>query len=151
MKIESFDHVHIYSEEPEEAAKFYMRCFGSEKLYQKEAAGGVRIFLSLGGQIIVIGPLPSDRAVSSSVDLDENPHQHLVGLDHFGIRVKDLGAAIQELREQGVQILAEPVSGSSGISYAFIAAPDGVIIELTQYGLLPKMFLKYKQVVSTQR
>jgi len=46
-----------------------------------------------------------------------------------------------------VQILAEPVSGSSGISYAFIAAPDGVIIELTQYGLLPKMFLKHKNVI----
>jgi catechol 2,3-dioxygenase-like lactoylglutathione lyase family enzyme len=138
MQIESFDHVHIYSKEPAESA---------EKLYQKEGVRGLRIFLSLGGQIIVIGPIPSDRAISSFVDLDKNPHHHQIGLDHFGIRVKDLGAAVQELREQGVQILAEPVSGSSGISYAFIAAPDGVIIELTQYGLLPKMFLKYKQVI----
>jgi catechol 2,3-dioxygenase-like lactoylglutathione lyase family enzyme len=146
MKIESFDHIHIYSKEPEEAAKFYMQCFGSEKLYQKMGTGGLRIFLLLGGQIIVIGPFPSDRGVSSG-DLDENPYQHQIGLDHFGIRVKDLGAAIQELREQGVQILAEPVSGSSGISYAFIAGPDGVIIELTQYGLLPKLFLKHKNVI----
>ena len=147
MKIESFDHIHIYSKEPEEAAKFYTQLFGGEKLYSKEGAGGVRIFLSLGGQIIVIGPLPSDRALSSSVDLDENPYQHKLGLDHFGIRVKDLDAAVEELREQGVEILAEPVKGSSGISYAFIAAPDGVVIELTQYGLLPKMFLKYKGVI----
>ncbi len=147
MKIESFDHIHIYSKEPEEAAKFYMQFFGSEKLYQKKGAGRVRIFLSLGGQIIVIGPIPSDRTVSSSVDLDENHHEHQIGLDHFGIRVKDLDAAVKELREQGVQILAEPVSGSTGISYAFIAAPDGVIIELTQYGLLPKMFLKHKNVI----
>ncbi len=147
MKIESFDHVHIYSKDPEEAAKFYMQFFGSEKLYQKVGIGGLRIFLSLGDQIIVIGPIPSDRAVSSSVDLDENPHQHQIGLDHFGIRVKDLGAAVQELREQQVQILAEPVRGSSGISYAFIAAPDGVIIELTQYGRLPIMFLNYKKIL----
>lgn len=147
MKIESFDHIHIYSKKPEEAAKFYIQFFGSEKLYQNEGTGGLRIFLLLGGQIIVIGPFPSDRGVSNSVVLDENPHQHQIGLDHFGIRVKDLSAAVKELREQQVQILAEPVSGSSGISYAFIAAPDGVIIELTQYGLLPKMFLKHKNVL----
>jgi len=147
MKIESFDHIHIYSNEPEEATKFYVRFFGSEQLYKKAGAGGIRVFLSLGGQIIVIGPFPSDRAAVSADDSNENPHQHQIGLDHFGIRVKDLAAAVQELREQHVQILAEPVSGSSGISYAFIAAPDGVIIELTQYGLLPRMFLKHKNVI----
>ena len=147
MKVESFDHIHIYSSEPEEAAEFYMQFFGSEKLYQKMGAGGLRLFLLLGGQIIVIGPFPTDRANLITVDPDENPHQHQMGLDHFGIRVKDLDAAVRELREQGVQILAEPVSGSSGISYAFIAAPDGVIIELTEYGLLPKLFLKHKKVI----
>jgi lactoylglutathione lyase len=147
MKIESFDHIHIYSKEPEKSANFYMLFFGGEELYRKEGVGGLRIFLSLGGQVIVIGPLPSDRTVSNSADLNENPHQHNIGLDHFGIRVKDLGAAIEELREEGVEILAEPVKGSSGISYAFVAAPDGVIIELTQYGILPKIFLKYKKVI----
>ena len=147
MKIESFDHVHIYSKEPEEAAKFYIQFFDSEKLYQQKGAGGLRIFLQLGGQIVVIGPYPSARAGSSSLDSVDNSHLHTIGLDHFGIRVKDLGAAIQELREHRVEILAEPVRGSSGISYAFIAAPDGVIIELTQYGLLPRLFLKHKNVI----
>ena len=147
MRIVLFDHIHIYSKDPEEAAKYYEQFFGGKKLYQKVSDLGLRIFLSLGGQIIVIGPYPSDRAVPSSVDLDENPYQHQFGLDHFGIRVKNLRAAVQELREQGVQILTEPVSGSSGIKYAFIAAPDGVIIELTEYGLLPKMFLKLKNVL----
>ncbi len=85
--------------------------------------------------------------MSNSADLDENPHQHKLGLNHFGIRVKDLGAAVEELKEQGVKILAEPVKGSSDISYAFIASPNGVIIELTQYGVLPKIFLKYKKVI----
>jgi len=147
MKIESFDHVHIYSRNPEEAAKFYKQFFESEELYQKMGTGGLKIFLKLGGQIIVIGPLPSARASSTSLDSNDNPHLHQIGLDHFGIRVKDLDAAVQELREHRVQILAEPVRGSSGISYAFIAAPDGVIIELTQYGLLPKLFLKHKNVI----
>jgi len=147
MKIESFDHIHIYSKQPEEAANFYSHYFECEELYRKKGTGGSRIFLSLGGQVIVIGPLPSDRAAFSSVGRDEHPHQHKIGLDHFGVCVKDLDAAVKELREQGVQILAEPVKGPSGISYAFIAAPDDVIIELTQYGVLPKIFLKYKKVI----
>jgi len=95
----------------------------------------------------VIGPLPSDRETSDAANFYENSYQHKIGLDHFGIGVKDLPAAVEELREQGVQILAEPVKGSSGISYAFIAAPDGVIIELTQYGVLPKIFLKFKKII----
>lgn len=84
---------------------------------------------------------------SRSVDLDKKPPQHQFGLDHFGIRVKNLETAVGELREQGVQIQTEPVSGSLGIKCAFIAAPDGVVIELTEYGLLPKMFLKLKNVI----
>jgi len=147
MKIESFDHIHIYSKNPAEAAKFYVQFLGGEKLYQKASDLGLRIFISLGGQIIVIGPYPSDRVDSSSIDPDKKPHQHQFGLDHFGIRVKNLETAVGELREQGVRILTESVSGSSGIKYAFIAAPDGVIIELTEYGLLPKMFLKLKNVI----
>ena len=147
MRLESFDHIHIYSKDPKEAAKFYMKFFDGEELYRKGEAKKLRIFLSLGGQVVVIGPLPADRVISSSVDLDESSHQHKTGLDHFGIRVKDLDAAVEELREQGVEILAEPVKGASGISYAFIAAPDGIIIELTQYGVLPKMFLKYKKII----
>ena len=147
MKIVSFDHIHIYSKDPEEAAKYYVKFLGGEKLYQKASNLGLRIFLSLGGQIVVIGPYPSDRVEPSFVDLDKKPHQHKFGLDHFGIRVKNLEKTVRELREQGIQILTEPVSGSSGIKYAFIAAPDGVIIELTEYGLLPKMFLKLKNVI----
>lgn len=109
MKIESFDHIHIYSKDPEEAAKFYVQFLGGKKLYQKASDLGLRIFLSLGGQIIVIGPYPSDRMGSRSVDLDKKPHQHQFGLDHFGIRVKNLKTAVGELREQGVQIQTEPV------------------------------------------
>ena len=146
MNIESFDHIHIYSIDTAAAAKFYMQFFGGEEVYRKEGKGGLRIYLSLGGQIVVLGPPPLDRVVSDSIDVNADPKHH-IGLDHFGIRVKDLSAAVEELREKGVKIMAEPVKGKSGISYAFISAPDGVIIELTQYGLLPKLFLKHKKVI----
>ena len=145
MKVISFDHIHFYSNKPEETASFYVRHFDGKEMFRNKED---RIFLSLGGQTIVIGPFPSNRTnteSSSSVE-DENLHQHHLGLDHFGIRVKDLGAAIQKLREQGIQILAEPTRGSSGVSYAFIAGPDKVIIELTQYGLLQKLYITLKKL-----
>lgn len=144
MKIEAFDHIHIYSKNPQESADFYVNNFQAEEVYKKEGYGGTRVYLALGGQIIVLGPLPADRVVTES---GQDSHKHHHGLDHFGIRVKNLDVAIKELKDQGVEIIAEPVKGSSGVSYAFIKAPDGVIIELTQYGFLPKVYLKHKKVL----
>lgn len=135
MKIEALDHIHIYSKDPESAATFYKQSFGAEEAMRNVGAtGGIRIFLSLGGLMLVIGSFPFARSTSDASELDGNSHQHGMGLDHFGLRVEDLEAAVEELREQGVQILTEPVHDPSGISYAFITAPDGVIVELTQYG-----------------
>ncbi|MBT3321490.1 MAG: hypothetical protein HN392_04310, partial [Anaerolineae bacterium] len=114
MKVEAFDHIHIYSKNPEEASKFYLQYFDAEKLYQKKGDSGRRIFISLGGQIIVIGPFPTDRSEVNTDNLKIKRYQHQFGIDHFGIRVKNLKAAVEELREKGVKILTEPVNGASG-------------------------------------
>jgi lactoylglutathione lyase len=52
---------------------------------------------------------------------------------HFGLRVANVDAAIAELSASGVPILSRPVQERSGLTYAYIAAPDGVVVELTQY------------------
>lgn len=133
MKIEALDHIHIYSKDPEPAATFYKQSFGAEEAMRNVGAtGGIRIFLSLGGLMLVIGSFPFARSSSTAPENGES-HQHGMGLDHFGLRVADLQSAVEELTDHGVQILTEPVHDPSGISYAFIAAPDGVIVELTQY------------------
>lgn len=137
MKIEALDHIHIYSKDPESAATFYKQSFGAEEAMRNVGAtGGLRIFMSLGGLMLVIGSFPFARSTSAAPENGDS-HQHGMGLDHFGLRVEDLEAAVEEFREMGVQILTEPVHDPSGISYVFIAAPDGVIVELTQYGDTP--------------
>jgi len=35
MRLESFDHIHVYSKKPKEAAKFYVDFLGGEELYSK--------------------------------------------------------------------------------------------------------------------
>ena len=43
------------------------------------------------------------------------------------------GAVVVELKVAGVPVLGQPSKEASGLTFAYIAAPDGVVIELTQY------------------
>jgi hypothetical protein len=37
------------------------------------------------------------------------------------------------LSASGVPILSQPQSEPSGLTFAYVAAPDGVVVELTEY------------------
>jgi catechol 2,3-dioxygenase-like lactoylglutathione lyase family enzyme len=47
--------------------------------------------------------------------------------------VADVRTALEELSSSGVRVLSQPVEEPSGLTYAYLAAPDGVVVELTQY------------------
>ena len=51
---------------------------------------------------------------------------------HLGLNVDDLDDRVRRLTAAGVEILTPPTQ-SSGLRYAYIAAPDGVVLELTEY------------------
>ena len=55
-----------------------------------------------------------------------------LGVAHIGLRVADVKAAVEELAGAGVEILAQPVV-TPEITYAYVGAPDGLVLELTQY------------------
>jgi len=97
--------------------------------------GDVRIFLALGGQIIVIGSFPTGMASVPPPAAGDGAYVHGFGIAHFGLRVADLEASIDELSASGVRVLSEVVQEPTRLSYAYVAAPDGVILELTQYEL----------------
>jgi len=134
LKIESLDHIHIYSAEPEQSAEFYQRHFEAKPVHRNTNTNGdLRIFLALGGQILVLGSFPSDITPSAPPIAGDGAYRHGFGVAHFGLRVADLGAAIEELSAAGIRILSEPVHEPTGLAYAYVAAPDGVVLELTQY------------------
>jgi methylmalonyl-CoA/ethylmalonyl-CoA epimerase len=57
------------------------------------------------------------------------------GLHHVGFRVSDCGAALQELRRRGVELIDEvPRPGSRGTTVAFVHPRGalGVLVELVQ-------------------
>lgn len=134
MQVHLLDHIHIYAAEPEASAQFYTHHLSATPVHRNtNISGDLRIFLALGGQILVVGSFPSGMAPAGPIKAGDGAYDHGFGVAHFGLRVDDVSAAIVELSASGVRVLAEPRSEPSGLTYAYIAAPDGVVIELTQY------------------
>jgi catechol 2,3-dioxygenase-like lactoylglutathione lyase family enzyme len=134
VHVESLDHIHIYAANLEESAEFYQLHFEAKEVHRNvNSNGDVRLFLALGGQIIVVGSFPMGLAPNLPPDAGDGAYVHGFGVAHFGLRVADLDASIEELSASGIRVLSEVVKEPTGLSYAYAAAPDGVILELTQY------------------
>jgi catechol 2,3-dioxygenase-like lactoylglutathione lyase family enzyme len=131
-----FDHVHIISENPRASAEWYVEMFGATIVADTVARGAPQIFVGLGGMTIVIrGRRPGEDPVSPRPIqryADFSSHNGW-GTDHFGFLYEgDLEAFCAELRAKGVTIPVELKKGVNGSLLCYVAAPDGVSIELMQ-------------------
>jgi catechol 2,3-dioxygenase-like lactoylglutathione lyase family enzyme len=134
MQVESLDHIHIYAADPHASAQFYEQHFEAKEVHRNTGeAGEVQLFMALGGQIVVVASFPAGMTPAAPPDSADGAYSHGFGVAHFGLRVLDIEAAIEEMSNEGVRILTEQFEGFQGLEYAYIAAPDGVVIELTQY------------------
>lgn len=134
MQVQALDHIHIYSREPEAAVAFYCDHFGAEVTGTLGGDGARTLTLvALGGHIVIIGPYPPGAAPQPPAPYTDGSLAHGYGVAHLGLRVDDVDAAVAELRAAGVPVHAEPVQ-EDFVRYAYVGAPDGVVLELTQYG-----------------
>ena len=133
----AFDHVHLLSRNPEAAAQWYQDMFGGEiSAVQEDLRGAPQIDVRVGGMTVVIrGQRPGEQPV------DTKPMQHFDGYsshdewgtDHFGFTYRgDLMAFCAQLKEKGVRMAVEPWEFKPGLVLCYVAAPDGVSIELMQ-------------------
>jgi len=76
--------------------------------------------------------VPDGITPPESPEFSEGSRTQGVGVAHIGLRVADVKAAVENLAGAGVEILAQPVE-TPDITYAYVGAPDGVVLELTQY------------------
>ena len=121
----TFDHIHLFTREPDKTAAFYERMFGAEVIRSTQQ-GKPRIDLKLGGANIFILDVSQDpKAVAGPA----HPHQ---GLDHFGLSVKNIDAVCADLKAKGAVFTREPESVRPGIRIAFLTGPEGVSIELLE-------------------
>lgn len=134
MQVKSLDHIHIYAADPESSARFYMEHFDAKPIVRNTNVNGdSRIFLALGGQVLVLGSFPSGLRPAPPPEPGDGAYRHGFGVAHFGLRVANVETALSELSDSDVPVLSPPVREPSGLTYAYIAAPDGVVLELTQY------------------
>jgi len=131
-----FDHVHILSKNPHESAKWYVEMLGATIAADTVARGAPQIFVELGGMTILIrGRRPGEAPVVARpirAFADFSSHDAW-GTDHFGFMYGgDLAAFVAELRGKGVSFPVELKKGVGGNLLCYVAAPDGVSIELMQ-------------------
>jgi lactoylglutathione lyase len=125
----TWEHIHLRSPEPEATARWYERMLGAEVIRTPQADGGTRIDLNLGGgQKVFIAPANPKLATAAP------PQAPYFGLEHIGLTVTDIDAAVSELKQKGVEFTTEPTTVRPGVRIAFMRGPENVLIELIQRG-----------------
>jgi len=131
----TFDHVHLISRDPKSAADWYVEMFGATIERESETRGAPQIFVVIGGMTIIIrgqrpGEAPTDPKPVEQYS-DYSSHNEW-GTDHFGFMYRgDLAAFCAELRGKNVAFPVE-LKNFNGNTLCYVAAPDGVSIELMQ-------------------
>jgi lactoylglutathione lyase len=131
MPVYRYDHVHLRSPDPEAAARFFETMFGAEVVRGTYAAGTFfpgqpRVYVKLGGQTVLIAPPHHDEPTGAE------PRFPYFGLEHIGLTVDDIDAAVADLRAKGADIAIGPMDYSDGTRLAFIRGPEGVMVEIVQ-------------------
>jgi len=129
-----FDHIHIISENPKASADWYVEMFGATIAADTFARRAPQIFVDLGGMTILIrGRRPGETPVPARLIqpyADFSSH-NAWGTDHF-LYQGDLAGFCDKLRGKGVTFPVELKKGVNGGLLCYVAAPDGVSIELMQ-------------------
>lgn len=120
----AYDHVHLRSPDPDATASYYERMFGAKIIKSVMSNGLERTDMNLGGVTIFIAQTPPEAELSTK------PEGSYVGLDHLGLRVKNIDAVCDELKAKGAEFTVEPKTIRPGVRIAFVRGPQNVLIEL---------------------
>jgi len=123
----TWEHIHLRSPDPAATAAWYEQNLGAEVIRTPQPDGSTRIDLDLSGQKVFIAQAEAAKTGTA-------PQSPYMGLDHFGLTVTDIDAAVAELKAKGVAFTMEPKTIRPGVRIAFLTAPQNVSIELIQRG-----------------
>ena len=120
----AYDHVHLRSPDPDATARYYERMFGAEIIKSVMSNGIERTDMNLGGVMVFIAQTPP------GAELSGKPESSYVGLDHLGLRVRNIDAVCAELEAKGAEFTVEPKTIRPGVRIAFVRGPQNVLIEI---------------------
>jgi catechol 2,3-dioxygenase-like lactoylglutathione lyase family enzyme len=131
-----FDHIHLISRKPDAAAAWYRDMFGAEIVAEYELRDAPQINVRLGGITLIIrGRRPGEVPIATRGmrDFEGYSSHDEWGTDHFGFTYHGyLASLCDELKAKGVEMAVEPWEFAPGSLLCYVAAPDGVSIELIQ-------------------
>jgi catechol 2,3-dioxygenase-like lactoylglutathione lyase family enzyme len=137
--ITNFDHIHLYTADLESTRRFYEETLGAEAVGQlPNNHGGHNHLILLGGQFLAISAYPAGMHPSEPPAHADGALTHGFGVAHLGLNVDKLDPMIDRLEAAGVRVHSRP-RGSGAIRYVYFTAPDGVVVELTEYVLPLKL------------
>jgi lactoylglutathione lyase len=116
----------------QESLRFYTSVLEMEIVEQLEKTEATK------GQVVTLRSPPSNQLLELNYYEDDSQFggQYKNGeeLDHLAFDVEDLVATIEELRQSGIEIIAEPYSIGSAVGWkeAFVKDPNGIWIELLE-------------------
>ena len=119
----TYDHIHLRSTDPEKTAAWYARMLDA-KIIRSTQQGQPRIDMKIGGQDVFIAPIEQNSKVNAP------PVTPYEGLDHFGLRVKNIDKVVADLKAKGAEFTMELNSPRPGIKICFLRGPQGISIEL---------------------
>lgn len=120
-----FHHIHVFCSDLDATERWFVDGVGAEFVDRRDSRGVPGVTLRLGGATVLLRPARAGEELANAGD------RHF-GADHFGLRVADVDATVDELRRRGVEIEVEPWDFAPTTRIAFIKGPDNVRIELVQ-------------------
>lgn len=144
----TFDHVHIYSAKPELALEFWREAMGAEPVGD---LGAVKLLI-LGGQFLAISAFPEGNEPAEARELGDGAFKRGLGVAHVGINVDDIEALLPKLEAHGAEVHTSfrehgKLRGEGPLRFVYFTAPDGVIVELTEY-VLPRHLVPAARALS---
>ena len=131
MTVAKIDHLGIAVRSVDESLKFYRDVLGlSVSLRETVEQENVRVAMLPSGEsrIELLEPTQPDSVIGKFLE------KRGEGLHHVALKVPDLGAAVDRLRQAGARLLNEPRQGAGGHLYVFVhpSSTGGVLLELIQ-------------------
>lgn len=132
MKIEKIDHLGIAVNSIEEGKNFWADVLGlnleaTETVESQKVTTG---FMPVGeSEVELLESTSPDGPIAKYIEKKGQ------GIQHVAFRVKDIDAALVELKEKGVKLIdQEPRNGAGGARIAFLhpKATNGVLVELCE-------------------
>lgn len=150
--INAIDHINIVVSDLERSVKFYTEVLGFEKINTVHLEGDwIDSIVGLKGVnadvAFIVAPEGEPKIellcykTPTGDPIPANSSGNTVGLRHIALRVDDIQASAQKLKDAGVKLLSEPIAVPSTLlpqnpvrkTLCYFHDPDGVLLEIAEY------------------